>query len=274
MKIRKADGPFGMEFYDLDVNRISDDELEQARATQNEHGVIFFRNQHLSCEQHISFARRWGEIVVNRFFEQVEGYEQIAKVRKEPEHKTAVGEEWHTDHSYDQIPAKGSILYAREVPNHGGDTLFANMYLAYDSLSDELKNTLSSLHAIHSSRKAFSESSIRATDSGEDRYRNLDLATQVSVHPVVIVHPESGKKALYVNPDFTIKFEDWSEEESAPLLSYLYKIATRPENVIRFKWLKGTIAFWDNRATWHKAQNDYPGERRLMHRITLKGVPL
>ncbi len=272
--MRKLEHSFGLEFDEVDVNHITDQELDLARKAQNEHGVVFFREQEMSCEQHIEFASRWGDIVINRFFETVDGYPNIAQVRKEAKHSTVVGGSWHTDHSYDQIPAKGSILYAKEVPTSGGDTLFASMYLAYEALSDGLKQTLAGLTATHSSRHTFSKSAVTSCDPNEDRYLNSHLATQDAHHPVIITHPESGKKALYVNPDFTVKFDGWTESESAALLTHLYQHATRPEFTTRFKWRKGSIAFWDNRATWHQAQNDYPGERRLMHRITIEGAPL
>jgi taurine dioxygenase len=191
-------------------------------------------------------------------------------VRKEPEQKTNGGG-WHTDHSYDQVPALGSLLYAREIPPSGGDTLFASMYAAYEALSDRLKATLERMRAMHSSRHVFGPENY--TKDRQSRFRNPELATQDAVHPVVIRHPGSGRKALYVNPAFTLRFEGWSAEESRPLLDYLYRHASRPEYTCRFRWQPGSLAFWDNRATWHYALNDYQGQRRLLHRITLEGVP-
>jgi len=274
MRSRKIGENFGVEFYDIDVSRITDQELQRAREAQNENGVIFFRNQNLSCEQHIEFAKRWGEIEVNRFFERVDGYEEIAMVRKEPHHKTVVGENWHTDHSYDIEPAKGSILYSREIPTKGGDTKFVNMYLAYETLQQETQEKIGSLEALHSSRHVFSEEAVQDIEPGEDRFHSADQAVQDSIHPMVITHPESGKKALYVNPGFTVSVVGLDNEESEQLLNQLYDHTLKPENMIRFKWQKNCIAFWDNRATWHQADNDYPTERRVMHRITLKGCPL
>ena len=195
-------------------------------------------------------------------------------VRKEPKHKTVVGETWHTDHSYDLMPARGSILYGREIPSAGGDTLFANMYMAYEALSPGLKETLEGLRAVHSSVHTFSNTAVRVADPEEDRFMNGDQAVQTHVHPAVLVHPESGRKALYVNSNFTVKFEGWTEEESAPLLEFLYAHATQDAFTMRFNWQKDSIAFWDNRAVMHCAANDYPSERRLMHRITLKGCAL
>ncbi|OUR77797.1 taurine dioxygenase [Alphaproteobacteria bacterium 46_93_T64] len=241
-----------------------------------EYGVLFFRDQHLIPQEHERFAEKLGTININRFFQPVEGHPRIAEVRKEPDQKYAIGEGWHTDHSYDQIPALGSILLAKELPNHGGDTLFANMYLAYDALSDGLKKILDGLEAEHSSRHRFGANSKAGSGKLDttNRLGNSEKATQDAVHPVVIRHPISGKKALYVNDGFTLRFKGWTDAESKPLLNYLYEHASKPEFTYRFEWQDGSIAMWDNRATWHKALNDYHGERRLMHRITLEGVAL
>ena len=235
-----------------------------------EHGVVFFRNLSLTENQHIALARQFGEINVNRFFGHAEGYPEIALVVKEPNQTKNIGGGWHTDHSYDEIPALGSMLYAREIPPRGGDTLFASMYAAYDALSDGLKRTLDGLRGVHSSRHVFG---VKRGDL-EGRIGNYDAATQDATHPVVITHPESGKKALYVNPGFTVGFDGWTADESRPLLEYLYKHAARPEFTYRFQWREGSLAFWDNRATWHYALNDYQGERRLLHRITIDGCSL
>ena len=218
MKITPCDGPFGVEIHDVDLRQISDQEIEDCNAQQQQHGVIFFRNQQLNCEQHIALANRFGDIVVNRFFEYVEAYPQIAMVRKEPHHESAVGGSWHTDHSYDMQPARGSILYAKEVPSQGGGTNFVNMHLVYASLSDGLKKVLQGLKAVHSSRHVFGENA----DGLDERYNNAKNARQDSVHPVVIRHPLSGKKVLYVNGDFTTHFVGWTKSESEALLQYLY----------------------------------------------------
>jgi taurine dioxygenase len=258
----------------LDLSRRLDEavvsDLLQAHA---DFGVLFFRDQNLAPEQHIALAEQLGEINVNRFFTAVEGHPEIAEVRKEPEQTSNIGGGWHTDHSYDQIPALGSLLYARALPAVGGDTVYASMYAAYDSLSEGMKQMLEGLNAVHSSRHVFGAEANRPADL-TGRLGNPGAATQDSVHPVVIVHPRSGKKALYVNPGFTVGFEGWTAEESEPILSYLYQHAARLEFTYRFQWAPGSLAFWDNRCTWHLAVNDYQGERRLLHRITLEGEPL
>ncbi len=233
-----------------------------------QYGVLFFEDQIMTPEQHINVAELFGAININRFFPVVDGQTKIAQVLKEPTQSTNIGSNWHTDHSYDEVPAMGSILVSKKTPSRGGDTVFANMFLAYEHLSNGLKQTLCQLKAIHSSRHVFGEA------AQDKRFGNAQAATQDSVHPVVISHPISGKKALYINPEFTIGIEGWHASESSALLNTLYQHATRPEFTHRFKWHSGSVAFWDNRATWHCALNDYPTETRLMHRITIEGVAL
>lgn len=273
----KPCGGVGAEVLGVDLAAdLTNSEFATVRDAFAEYGVIFFRDQNISPEQHIAFAKRWGDINVNRFFKPVDGYPQIAEVRKEPDQTANIGGGWHTDHSYDIEPAMGSILVAREVPDSGGDTMFANMYAAYDALSDGLKETLLGLKAVHSSRHIFGEESIAYSKDSDigNRLGNAAAATQDAVHPVVITHPMSGRKALYVNMAFTLRFDGWTAEESKPLLDYLYTHACQPQFTTTFNWKNGSIAFWDNRATWHYAINDYHGQRRLMHRITLEGCAL
>jgi taurine dioxygenase len=256
----------------IDLSRPLADEvrtdLDRALA---EHGVIFFHHQTITPEQHISLAQYFGEIDINRFFKTVDQYPQIAEVRKEADQKANIGGGWHTDHSYDQNPAKASLLYARDVPNVGGDTLFASTEAAYDALSEGLKHTLAGLRAVHSSRHVFGHGSRQRTETDlPGRVLNPELATQDAVHPVLFTHPDTGRRALYVNPGFTLRFEGWSDQESASLLQFLYEHIKRPEFTCRLAWQRGTLAIWDNRTTWHFAINDYAGQRRLLHRITVR----
>lgn len=258
----------------LDLAHMRAQSVPKLKAALGQYGVLFFRDQTLTEEQHIAVASRFGEVNVNRFFSHVDGFPQIAEVRKEPDQTRNIGGGWHTDHSYDVAPALGSILVARETPPRGGDTMFANMFKAFETLSDGMKRTLRKLRAVHSSRHVFGAAArARRGDIGE-RIGNTDLATQDAVHPVVIAHPFSGREALYVNPGFTTHIDGWTPDESAGLLQMLYAHASRPEHVYRFDWQPGSVAFWDNRATWHYAINDYHGARRLMHRITVEGETL
>ena len=273
--VRPVSAAVGAEILGLDLAAsLPAPTIEAIRRALSEHGVVFFRDQKLTPEQHVAFAQRFGAINVNRFFKTVDGHPMIAEVRKEPEQTGNIGGSWHTDHSYDQAPAMGSVLYAREVPETGGDTLFASMYAAYDALSDGLKQTLEGLQALHSSRHVFGVDAYAGRGDLKGRYLNPEAATQDAVHPVVVRHPGSGRRALYVNAAFTVRIVGWTDEESRPLLQYLYHHASRPEFSYRFQWREGSIAFWDNRCTWHYALNDYHGQRRLMHRITVEGVPL
>ena len=274
IEVVPVSGGVGVEVHNVDIKSgIDSGTFDELRAAFVEHGLIFLRDQDITPDEHIAFAERWGEININRFFPRLDGYDQIATVTKEPDQTTNIGGGWHTDHSYDHVPAMGSILIAREIPPVGGDTLFACMYTAYDTLSDGLKQTLEDMKAVHSSRHIFGEQS-SYRDTMKDRFSNPEDATQDAVHPVVITHPESGRKALYVNPGFTLHFDGWTATESKPLLDYLYAHAVQLEHTTRFQWAPGSIAFWDNRCTWHYALNDYHGTRREMHRITIEGSPI
>lgn len=264
----------GAEVLGVDLSRLSDAEMEAVRKAYVDHGVIFFRDQNISPENHIAFAKRWGEIDVNKFFTPTPEHPEIAEVRKEKAQTTNIGGGWHTDHSYDEVPAMGSILVARLLPETGGDTMFANMYAAYDALSDELKNEIEGLNAVHSNHHVFGPNSLyKQMGNGGPSFRNEGMVSE-AVHPVVIIHPESGRKALYVNPGFTVGIEGRSQEDAFKLLQQLYAHAVRKEFVHRFQWRDGSIAFWDNRCTWHYALNDYQGQERLMHRITIAGSRL
>jgi taurine dioxygenase len=263
----------GIEAVGVDLNTVDDAGFAALREAVAAHGVLFARGQDMTPEQHIAFARRWGAIDINNYFPANGGHPEIAEVRKAETQTTNIGGGWHTDHSYDQVPAMGSILLARETPPSGGDTLFAGMAAAYDSLSPGLRETLETMRAVHSADHIYSADGVYAkTDQAAD-LKGHDVRTR-AVHPVVIRHPATGRKILYVNPAFTLHFEGWTREESVPLLHYLYGVGMREEFQCRLQWAPGSIAIWDNRSTWHHAMNDYHGHRRLMHRITISGEPL
>lgn len=270
--VRKYEGGCGAEVLGVDLRTLGESDLAALKRAYADHGVLFFRDQSLTEDDHIAFAKRWGEIDINKFFPHIEGYREIAEVKKEREQKTNIGGGWHTDHSYDPIPAMGSILVARVLPPAGGDTMFADMHAAYEALDDATKAEIADLKAVHSNAHVFGTKAYY--DNPERKHFANDAAVGKAVHPVVITHPLSGRKALYVNPGFTIRFDGQSTEESKPLLHRLFAHAMQPQFHSRFQWRPGSVAFWDNRATWHFALNDYHGEERLMHRITVKGVAL
>ncbi len=257
----------------VQITDLTDGEFEAVREKFFERGVLFFRNQEMTPEEHIEFAERWGEIDVNRFFSPVPGYPQIAQVLKEPDQTKNIGGGWHTDHSYDEVPAMGSILRAIELPESGGDTLFASVQAAYDDLCDQDKDQIETLSAMHSSRHIFGGEAQEAQEVGE-RFVNAEQATQDAVHPVALAHPVTGRKGIYVNAAFTTGIEGVEKTEGEEILHKLYNACVQPEYHYRFEWKPGSIAMWDNRSTWHWAINDYHGQRRYMHRITIKGVPL
>lgn len=266
----------GAEITGVDLAQaVSDEDFAAIRKAYADHGVIFFRDQDITEEQHIAFARRWAPINVNRFLGAHPQFPEIAVLRKEADQTENIGGAWHTDQSYDHAPAMGSILVARELPPSGGNTLFASMYKAYDALSPALKERLAPLKAIHSAKHIFGKGALYNKERG-DRIGNEDVAEQLedSVHPVVITHPLSGKKALFVNIAYTTQIIGWSEEATRAFVGEMFVHCTQPQFVYEFEWRPGSIAFWDNRSTWHYAKNDYHGHRREMHRITLEGVPL
>ena len=272
-------GGVGAEITGVDLRTVSANDLNAIQDAFADHGVIFFRDQSLTEEDHIAFAERFGPININRFFAAHPKHPEIAMVAKDVGDTDNIGGGWHTDHSYDEIPALGSVLVARELPASGGDTRFASMYRAWETLPEDLKREIEGKRAIHSARHVFgrqAESYYSQSDAGKGRIGNAgaaDTLTDVS-HPIVITHPLSGKKALYVNPAFTIGIEGMEDEPARALLQRLYAHAMNADHVHQFSWKPGSVAFWDNRSTWHWALNDYQGQRRVMHRITIEGQPL
>lgn len=261
----------GVEIHGIDLANLSQEEFALTWEHFLQHGVVFFRGQSLTPEEHLCFARRFGPITVNRFFTAVGDHPQIAQVLKDKHEKTNIGEGFHTDHSYDIEPALGSILLARELPDHGGDTLFVDMRRAYETLPVKMRCRLDNMNAVHTNMHVFGASNLQKLVG---RLGNSAAAAHVAVHPVVITHPDSGHKVLYINPAFTLHFEGMTVAESQPLLEELYYHSVRPEHLHRFRWELGSVAVWDNRAMWHCAMNDYHGQRRLMHRVTIGGVKL
>ena len=262
-------GALGAEISGLDLSApLSDETILAVRRAWLDHLVIFFRDQNLSPAQFLALGRRFGEAIEYPFVKGLPEYPEIIPVLKLEHERVNFGGVWHSDTAYLDVPPMASMLVAREIPPYGGDTLFANMYLAYETLSDGLKAMLEGLLAVNSSAKA------DASRTREDRMKDSAREVKkdyVAAHPVVRRHPETGRRALYVNIAHTVRFDGMTEEESAPLLDYLFRHQTRPEFTCRFRWRAGSIAFWDNRCAQHNAINDYAGHRRLLHRLTLAG---
>ena len=273
MELRQMAPRCGVEIAGVSLAACSDADMAAIKTAIYEHGVAVFRDQAFTPEDHIAFAKRWSGIDLNNYFPLNPQWPEIALVSKAPDQTTNIGGAWHTDHSYDQIPAMGSILVARVLPPAGGDTLFAHMGAAYDDLSDEVKAEIEGLSAFHTADHVYKADGLYAqTDQGKV-LRGQDLRTG-AVHPVVIRHPVTGRRLLYVNGGFTIHFVGQTREESLPLLTKLLESAVRDDNKCRVQWEPGTVTIWDNRTSWHNALNDYHGHAREMHRITLSGEAL
>jgi alpha-ketoglutarate-dependent taurine dioxygenase len=269
LTVKRIAGALGAEIGGVDLRELTDDEVRAMRAAWLEHLVLFFRDQPLAPEQYMAFARKIGRPIEYPFVKGIPGFPEIIEVKKLEHEKVNFGGVWHSDTAYLEEPPMASMLLAREVPPRGGDTLFANMYLAYETLSDGMRRLLEPLYAVNSSAKA------DVTRTREDRLKTDGRDTVgkelVAEHPVVRTHPETGRKALYVNFAHTARFRGMTEKESAPLLEYLFQHQVRPEFTCRFSWQVGSAALWDNRCAQHNPVNDYHGYRRLMHRVTLAG---
>ena len=267
MEVRQIAGALGAEIHGVDLRQMDDGMAACIRAALLEHLVVFFRGQNLDPAAFRAFTARFGTPVEYPFVRGIEGYPEIIQVLKREEERSNFGGIWHSDTSYLEEPPMGSVLLARELPPYGGDTLFANQVAAYEALSEGLKATLDGLRAVNTSAKA------DVSRTREDSVKDSGTAARdhAASHPVVRTHPETGRRALYVNVAHTARFDGWTEEESAPLLNYLFAHQVKPEFTCRFRWEPHSIAFWDNRAAQHNPVNDYHGFRRLMHRITLSG---
>ena len=271
MQVKQVAGALGALISGVDLrDDLGAERVAQIRRALLDHQVIFFRDQTLSAAQYLRFARLMGEPVEYPFVKGLPDFPEIIQVTKLEHERTNFGGIWHSDTAYLDHPPMGSMLLAREVPPFGGDTLFANQVLAFESLSPGMQRLLDGLIAINSSSKA-DVSKTREDRIGEAG-REDARKEYVAEHPVVRTHPETGRKSLYVNVAHTLRFADMTEAESAPLLQYLHQHQVRPEFTCRFSWAVGSMAFWDNRCALHNPVNDYHGYRRVMHRITLAGT--
>ena len=262
MEVRRIAGALGAEILGVDLSKTFSE--KRIREAFLEHQVIFFRDQKLDPAQFMAFARTMGKPVEYPFVPGIEGFPEVIEVKKLEHERHNFGGIWHSDTAYLEEPPMGSMLIARQVPPFGGDTEFASQYLAYEALSDGMRRLLDDLVAVNSSSKA------DVTRTREDRVKEYSRHYEAE-HPVVRTHPETGRKALYVNFGHTARFRGMTEQESAPLLEFLFRHQVKPEFTCRFHWEVGSLAFWDNRCTQHNPINDYHGHRRVMHRITLAG---
>ena len=262
-------GSCGAEIGGVDVASLGEAGFAAVHAALLEYGVIAFRGQQLGPDAYLAFAKRWGGIHLHPHLKGLDDRPEIIEIVREADDPTGFADHWHTDQSFTPMPATATLLYAKEVPAAGGDTLFANLYAAYDALSDGMKAAAARLrtHNLYNKQAPRSERMARrVTEKGRP--------AAPAYHPLVRVHPETGRPALYLSDSrSTRRFEGMTEAESLPLLDWLIGHATRPEFTCRLRWETGTLAIWDNRRLMHMAVNDYFGQRRVMQRITIEGGP-
>ncbi len=270
MKVDRLPGALGAEISGVDLSSGLDPATVAAiRSAWLDHLVVVFRDQPLPPARFLAFAQAFGRVIEYPFLKGLEDFPLIVPVVKLPHETVNFGGIWHADTTYQPEPPSATLLIAHEVPPVGGDTLFANQYLAYETLPQEVKHELEGLSAISSSAKADTTKSRkdRVRERGKDSVEQEYLAE----HPVVRTHPETGRKALFVNPAHTLRFSGRTEAESAPLLTFLHEHQVKPQFLCRLNWQVGSLAMWDNRCTMHNPVNDYHGHARVMHRVTLAG---
>ncbi|MEQ8395263.1 TauD/TfdA family dioxygenase [Thalassobaculum sp.] len=278
IEIEPIGGSIGAVIHGVDLGApLSNRQAKEVHDAFLEHSVVFFRDQKLDDpERQKRAARLFGEPVAIPFVKSLDGHPEIIDIVKEAEDagKYNFGGSWHTDTTFLETPALGSLLYALEVPSRGGDTLFADQYAAYETLSDGMRRLLDGLTAVHSGSRSYGSQSKFQGGKNQSVSMTIDAnadGDRLIEHPVVRTHPETGRKCLFVNPNYTLRLKDMTEAESKPLLDFLYAHAIRDEFICRFRWQAGSVAVWDNRCTMHRAVNDYDGARRHVRRVTLQG---
>jgi taurine dioxygenase len=265
IEIRKSTPHIGAEIFGADLSEpLGNQQFQEVHDALMDHQVIFFRDQKLSVEQHKAFGRRFGKLVAHPAAPRVlPGHPEIFVIQADEKSERVAGEDWHSDVSCDPEPPMGSILYLTEVPpDGGGDTLFASMYLAYQTLSEPIRKLIDGLTAIHDGEHVY-RGRYGVDDTGKTFPR--------SEHPMVRTHPVTGKKGLFVNRTFTTRIVGLRKNESDAILEMLYRHVETPEFSVRFKWRPNSIAFWDNRCVQHQALWDYYPNRRYGHRVTVGG---
>ena len=268
----------GAEIHGIDLSQALDDKtFSTIEKALHDHLVIFFRDQTITPDQHLAFARRFGDVETHRYAKGLDSHPEVLPVIKEADDRAAnFGGIWHSDVAFHAEPPMGQILYALEVPDSGGDTIFVNMYQAYETLSDGMKRMLVGVNGVFTGERSYGPSDSEVTKRQALFSKSMDVklmnnADDETVHPLIRTHPDTGRKSLFISGIAIRRLEGMTVEESRPILRFLKKHATRPENTCQFRWSKGSIAFWDNRCTQHYALNDYHGHRRVMHRVTIAG---
>jgi len=269
--VTKLAGSIGAEIAGVDLRRASNQAWSEIHRAFLENLVIVFRDQALEPGDLMAVGRHFGEPSDYPFVTGIDGYKQIFEIIKEPQETTNFGNAWHSDTTYLPRPPLATLLYAKETPECGGDTLFSNQYMAYEALSEGMRAMLGRLKGVYSAglKRGGGRAKKHKTISSMKLHGTEDADAYEAVHPIVRSHPETGRRALYVNRSHTIRFADMTEAESQPLIDFLADHAARPEFTCRVAWRPGTLTVWDNRCAQHYAVNDYHGRRRVMQRLTV-----
>lgn len=262
-------GTLGAEIRGIDLADLAQSEFEAIRAAFLEHHVLVFRDQKLTPEQQIEFGQRFGSLYVHPIVPHLENHPEIVPITNNGKARS-ITEYWHSDVSFAPEPPCASGLLAIELPPRGGDTLFSDQHIAYERLSEGMKEMLGGLRALHTGQ-GLAYSTAQAAGNADAKAASKSWKTNAQAHPVVRTHPETGRKALYVNPSFTVAFENMTIAESQPLLRFLYKAGQSPDLCFRHRWLPGDLVLWDNRSAQHYAVHDHGDAPRIMHRITICG---
>ncbi|MEQ9449390.1 MAG: taurine dioxygenase [Rhodospirillaceae bacterium] len=270
--VEKVEPHIGAEISGVDLSKpLGNQAFQEIHDALMEHGVIFFRGQNITPEQHVAFGRRFGELNVHPFAPSHPDHKEVLILHNDKDHPPSINA-WHTDVTFMERPAMGSILKAEELPEHGGDTMWGSMYAAFDALSDKMQRFLRDLVAIHDFEHVFfGARSPMDTMTKAEATVKARKTWPVMEHPVIRTHPVTGRQSLFVNSAFTVRIKDMKESESRSLLDFLYRHVATPEFQCRFRWEKNSIAFWDNRCTQHYALADYWPGIRHMHRVTIEG---
>jgi taurine dioxygenase len=274
LNVRPLAGALGAEVRGVDLSQPLDKktsaDLNQAFL---DHLVLSFPGQSMNPTSLLKLTQNLGGVGETPYLTGLEDISDVVPIIKEANEKSALtfGSGWHTDFTFQATPPSKTILYAVEVPPAGGDTLYTNLYLAYDALSDGMKDLLNGMTAMHSAIKSYGPNATLKDQMESMTINNATSVPDLMEHPVIRTHPETGKKALWVNPVYTIRFKNMTEAESAPILKYLNDLIINPSFTCRVAWQAGTLTMWDNRCTQHCATSDYHGHRREMLRTTVAG---
>ncbi|WP_316163858.1 TauD/TfdA dioxygenase family protein [Bradyrhizobium sp. SZCCHNRI20481] len=265
-------GALGAEVSGVDLSQPLDGRVvAEIRRALLENLVLVFRNQNITPEHHKAFAASFGELDIHPYSVPLAGHPEILEIVKEKDDRVNFGGGWHADMTYIETPPLGVVLVARELPPRGGDTLFANLYAAYDALSDAMKQRLEGMQGVHDAGATYGATGTKSRENQSTKVVITGQAQHSATHPVVRTHPETKRKSIFVNDGHTVALQGFSKQESKALLSFLFEHCEKHEFAFRLSWTEGTVVIWDNRCTHHMALNDYHGHRRVIHRVVIRG---